>query len=65
MNIIQKEHDELKYISYYSILEPTNINNLEKDTKKKLNFIIPIFKTIFLQRFISKKFLVDLIRIII
>ena len=65
MNIIQKEHDELNYISYYSILEPTNINNLGEDTKKKLNFIIPIFKTIFLQRFISKKFLIGLIRIII
>ena len=56
MNIIQKEHDELNYISYYSILELTNINNLDEDTKKKLNFIIPIFKAIFLQRFISKKF---------
>ena len=56
MNIIQKEHDELNYISYYSILEPTNINNLDEDTKNKLNYIIPIFKTIFLQRFISKKF---------
>ena len=65
MNIIQKEHDELNYISYYSILELTNINNLDEDTKNKLNFIIPIFKSIFLQRFLSKKFLVDLIRIII
>ena len=65
INTIQKEHQELNYISYHSILEPTNINNLEEETKKKLNFMIPVFKSIFLERFLQKKFLMDIIRIII
>ena len=65
VNIIKKEHDELNYISYLSLLGPTNINELDLETKKKLNYMIPIFKTVFLQRFIAKKYLMDIIRIII
>ena len=35
MSTIQKEHQELNYISYHRILEPTIINNLNAETKKK------------------------------
>ena len=65
MDAIQKEHQELNYISYHSILQPTIINNLDEITKKKLNYMIPLFKSIFLERFESKKSLMDIIRIII
>ena len=65
LNIIQKENKELNYISYYSILSPTNINDLDLVTKKKLNYLTPILKSVFLERFISKKYLMDIIRIII
>lgn len=36
LNIIQKEHDELNYLSYYNNTGPTNINNLDDDSKKNL-----------------------------
>ena len=65
MSTIQKEHQELNYISYHRILEPTIINNIDTETKKKLNFMIPVFKSIFLERFLSKRSLMDIIRIII
>ena len=60
-----KEHDELNYISYQNISGQTNLNNLDEDTTKKLIYMIPIFKTIFIQRFISKKTLMDITRILI
>jgi hypothetical protein len=65
LNIIQKEHDELNYLSYYNNTGPTNINNLDDDSKKKFIFMIPIFKTLYVQRFIAKKTLDDIIRIIL
>ena len=65
LKILQKEHDELNYISYLNLLGPTNINDLDEETKKKLNFMIPVLKSVFIQRFISKKFVMDIIRIII
>ena len=65
LKIFQKEHEELNYISYYNITGPTNLNNLDEDTLKKLNYLVPIFKSIFLQRFLSMRSFMDLIRIII
>ena len=62
---IYKEHDELNYISYHNISGPTDLNNLDEETKKKLYYMIPIFKTIFLQRFITMKSKMDIIRIFI
>ena len=65
LNQFNKEQDELNYISYHNISGPTNLDNLDEDTKKKLVYMIPIFKAIFIQRFISKKTLMDITRIFI
>ena len=62
---LNKEHDELNYIAYHNISGQTNLNNLEEATKKKLYFMIPILKTIFLQRLIAMKSKMDIIRIFI
>ena len=65
LNTLRKEHDELNYISYYNISGPTNIDYLDEVKKKNLNFLIPILKTIFIQRFLTRKLLMDIIRIYI
>ena len=63
LKYFQKEENELNYISYYNISGPTNLENLSEDSIKKLNFFIPMFKTILLQRFIEVKSLMDIKRI--
>ena len=63
LNKLLKEHDELNSISYHNNTGETNIEYLDEETKQKLLFIIPIFKSIFIQRFIEKKSLMDIIRI--
>ena len=65
LNKLLKEHDELNSISYHNNTGETNIEYLDEETKQKLLFIIPIFKSIFIQRFIEKKSLMDIIRIYI
>ena len=65
LSIFQKEHEELNYVSYHNNLGPTDIYNLDEETIIKLNYMIPVFKSIFLQRFITKKSLMEIIRIII
>ena len=65
LKYFQKEENELNYISYYNISGPTNLENLSEDSIKKLNFFIPMFKTILLQRFIEVKSLMDIKRIYI
>ena len=65
LNTIRKEHDELNYISYHNITGETNIKILDEETKIKLNFMIPMLKSIILQRFLVKKSLMEMSRIFI
>lgn len=65
LNKLQKEENILNYISYHNNLGQTNIDNLDEETLKKLNYIIPIFKSIYLERFMAKKSLMDILRIYI
>ena len=58
------EHDELNYISYKNFLgDEFNLNDLGDGELKKLNFLIPIFKSVFLERLITKRDKMDIIRI--
>ena len=66
LNKLLKECDELNYISYHnSSGDEFNVDNLNEDELKKLNFLIPIFKSIFLERFVIKNEKMDIIRIYI
>ena len=63
-NKLMREHDELNYISYYNALgDEFDLNYLGEEELKKLNFLIPIFKSIFLERLIIKGDKMDIIRI--
>jgi hypothetical protein len=58
------EHNELNYISYKNFLgDEFNLNDLGDGELKKLNFLIPIFKSVFLERLITKRDKMDIIRI--
>ena len=66
LNKLSREHDELNYISYYNYInEEFNLNDLEEEEIKKLNFLIRIFKSIFLERLITKIEKTDIIRFFI
>ena len=66
LNKLLREHDELNYISYHNCLDSEfDLNNLEEEDVKKLNFLIPIFKSIFLERLITKREKMDIMRIFI
>ena len=65
LNTIRKEHDELNYISYHNITGDTNLKFLDEETKKKLNFMIPMLKAIILQRFLARKSLMEISKILI
>ena len=61
-----REHNELNYISYHICIDEEFDNNyLEKEDLKKINYLIPIFKSIFLERLITKREKMDIIRIFI
>ena len=66
LNKLLREHDELNYTSYHNCLDSEfDLNDLEEEDIKKLNFFIPIFKSIFLERLITKREKMDIIRIFI
>ena len=61
-----KEHDELNYIGYYNTMgEEFDINNFEDEEIQKLNYLLPIFKSIYLERLIAKRDKMDILRITI
>ena len=66
INKLSKEHEELNYISYYNHFDDEyDINNLQEEEIKELNFLIPIFKSIFIERFITKRKKMEINRIFI
>ena len=66
LNKFKNEYKELNYVSYYNVKEgAANLNNLDEETVKKIYYLIPVLKSIFLQRFIARKSLMDIFRIII
>ena len=66
LNKLSKEHDELNYISYHNYIdEEFNLNDLEEEEIKKMNYLISIFKSIYLERFLSKREKMDIIRFFI
>ena len=63
-NKLMREHYELNYINYYNVLgDEFDLNYLGEEELKKLNFLIPVFKSIFLERLITKRDKMDIIRI--
>ena len=61
-----KEHDELNYIGYYNYINSElGLDNLEEEDIKKINYIVTILKTIFIERFVTKKEKMDIIEIFI
>ena len=66
MNKLLKEHDELNYVSYHNCIgDEFDINNLEKEDIKRINYLIPIFKSIFIERLITKRDKMDIRRIFV
>ena len=66
MNKLLREHDELNYISYHDIFGfEFDLSYLEDEQLKKINYLIPIFKTIFIERLITKREKMDIRRIIV
>ena len=54
LNELLRKHDELNYINFINFTQDKNIAPTEQ-MRKKLNFIISIFKTIYIKTYISKK----------
>ena len=51
LNKLLKEHAELNYISYHNISgEEFDLSYLDEEELKKINFLIPIFKSIYLEK---------------
>ena len=66
MNKLLREHDELNYISYHNCTgDEFDLDNLDEEIIKKINYLIPIFKTIFIERIITKREKMNLRRIYI
>ena len=66
LNKFKNEYKELNYVSYYNVKEgASNLNNLDEETIKKIYYLIPVLKSVFLQRFIARKSLMDIFRILI
>ena len=64
LNKLLKEHAELNYISYHNISgEEFDLSYLDEEELKKINFLIPIFKSIYLERLLIKRDKMDISRI--
>jgi len=65
LNKLSKEHEELNYISYYNYEEDDYDFSYLEEEIQEINFLIPIFKSIFLEQFITKREKMDINRIFI
>ena len=66
MNKLLREHDELNYISYHNCTgDEFDMDNLDEENIEKIKYLIPIFKTIFIERLIIQREKMDIRRIYI
>ena len=65
INNLTKHHEELNIMNYINYTNFTNIENLSDEDIKKLQFLLIMFKSIYIKIFISKKSSMSLLHLLI
>ena len=65
LNNLSMVHEELNIMNYINFTKFTNIENLSDEDIKRLQFLLTLFKSIYIKMFISKKSLMSLLHLLI